>query len=151
MVVWRICSSRHTAFDGEGARIHGGRWNRAGSAVVYTSESLSLAAMELLVHLDPRLLPSDLVCISAELPRDVKIQLVDAADLPANWRDYPAAEELKDVGSRWLSSGESAVLSVPSAVIPQERNYLLNPAHPGFRRIKASKPVPFRLDARLLR
>ncbi|MBI4605430.1 MAG: RES domain-containing protein [Planctomycetes bacterium] len=151
MLAWRICSRRYSAFDGTGARIHGGRWNWPGIPVVYTSGSLSLAAMELLVHIDPDLVPEDLVSIGVEIPAAVETSVLDESDLPASWQAYPAPDVCRAIGSSWVKSRRTAVLSVPSAVIPQERNFLLNSAHPDFRRLRILKPVPFHLDPRLLK
>jgi RES domain-containing protein len=147
--VWRLCSRRHRAFDGEGARLHGGRWNHRGTRVVYTSESLSLAALEYFVNLDPDLLPPDLVAIPAEVPEAVRIQQLAIRELPRNWRETPSPEALQDLGTAWASRRVTAVLAVPSAVVPQERNFLLNPAHPDFQRIRIGEGEPFRLDPRL--
>jgi RES domain-containing protein len=147
--VWRVCSRRHRAFDGEGARLYGGRWNHHGARVVYTSGSLSLAALEYFVNLDPDLMPPGLVAVSADIPDGVRVQQIRVRDLPRNWRDAPAPEALRDLGTTWVSRGASAVLAVPSAVIPEDRNYLLNPAHPDFRRIRIGGPEPFRFDPRM--
>jgi RES domain-containing protein len=149
MRVWRICSRRFRTFDGEGASLHGGRWNFPGVPLVYTSQSLSLAAMELLAHLDPRLVPPNLVSIEVEIPVDLEISRIGENQLPANWRTYPAPEGLQEMGTRWARAGRTVALSVPSVLIPEERNYLLHPAHPGFRRLRISRPRAFRLDARL--
>lgn len=150
-MVWRICSRRHIAqaYDGEGAHIFGGRWNHPGTRVVYTAATVSLAALELFVNLDPDVCPDDLVAIPAEIPRAVKVMRVELSDLPRGWQRYPAPVQLQDLGSRWVADGATAVLAVPSAVIPQERNYLLNPAHPDLRRIRIGRPEPFRFDLRM--
>ena len=89
--VWRLCKKAHAAFDGEGARRAGGRWNRRGTAVVYASQTLSLAALELLVHADPVLLPDDLVAVPAEVPEALAIESVDAGALPRDWRRTPCS------------------------------------------------------------
>ncbi len=149
MRVWRLCKKAHAIFDGEGARRAGGRWNRRGAPIVYTSQSLSLAALELLVHADPAFLPGDLVAIPADVPDALRIESIEAAALPRDWRRYPAPEALADRGSEWARAARSPVLSVPSAIVPQERNFLLNPAHPDFRRIRPGKPEPFDFDGRL--
>lgn len=149
MKVWRICKRRHAAFDGEGARLAGGRWNSPGIAVVYTSESLSLAALELIVHADSTLLPGDLVSIEAELPEGVSLRRLEIADLPRTWRRHPAPDALARVGNAWARSGEGMALSVPSAVVPNDHNVLLNPGHPDFRRIRVGRPESFSLDPRL--
>ncbi len=149
MRVWRLCKRSHAAFDGEGARLAGARWSRKGTAVVYTSATLSLAAQESFVHLAPEESPTDLVAASAEIPDGVRMTILRAADLPREWRRFPAPESLADIGTKWVETMESAVLQVPSAVIPQENNYLLNPGHPDFRRILVQQPEPFTYDARM--
>ena len=149
MRVWRLCSRRHRAFDGEGARLRGGRWNHRGTRVVYTSATLSLVALEYFVNLDPDLLPPDLVATPADIPDAVRIQRMNVRELPRNWRDTPAPEALADLAAAWTSRRPTAVLAVPSAVVPPEWNYLLNPAHPDFRRIRIADAEPFRLDPRL--
>lgn len=149
MRVWRVCSKRHQLFDGEGARQYGGRWNHAGTSVVYTSGSLSLAALELFVHVDIDIVSADLVAIQADLPDSLVIENVRIESLPRDWRRYPAPEALKDVGTAWTAEGATAVLAVPSAVIPEERNYLLNPARRDFKRIRIHKPMPFHFDPRM--
>ena len=151
MQVWRLCRRAHAAFDGEGARRAGGRWNRRGTPVVYVSQSLSLAALELLVHADAALLPDDLVAVPADIPDALPIEAVDAADLPRDWRRYPAPESLAERGTAWARAARSAALSVPSALVPNERNFLLNPAHPDFGKIRPGKPERFALDGRLRR
>ncbi len=151
MRVWRICSRRHRAFDGKGARLHGGRWNLPGVAIVYTSQSLSLAVLEQLVHVHPDLTPRDWVAVPAEIPDGVRIETIDVGDLPTNWREYPAPHGVQRIGTRWAESCRCAALWVPSVVVPEERNLLLNPTHADFRRIRIGEPRPFHLDARLAR
>lgn len=150
--VYRLTSARYRdrAFEGEGARRYGGRWNHRGTAVVYASQSLSLACLEALVHVDPDTLPDELVSIAAHLPVELSVLRLDPLALPVSWRRYPAAEALKDIGSQWAKSGASAVLGVPSAVIPQEWNFLLNPRHPEFVAIEAIAPEAFVFDGRLV-
>lgn len=149
--VWRITRRRHAerAFDGEGARLYGGRWNHPGVAVVYTSATLSLAALEYFVQLDPDAAPSDLVAVAAELPAGLSMNVLEPADLPAGWRAYPAVEALRDLGTAWVRAGETAALSVPSAVIPRERNLLLNPAHADLGALRALPPELFSFDPRI--
>lgn len=149
MRVWRICLKRHQAFDGEGAYQYGGRWNHPGTSVVYTSGSLSLGALEYFVHVDADTAPGDLVAISADVPDGVQIDRIRIANLPKVWRRYPAPEALQDIGTGWVKRGFTLVLAVPSAVIPEEHNYLLNPAHRDFKRVRLSKPVSFHFDPRM--
>jgi len=149
--VWRICLREHAkrAFRGEGARFYGGRWSPPGFAVVYSAESLALACLEILVHTDAEELPKELVAVSAEIPGLVKPLRLESSSLPANWRQYPAPESLQAIGRGWLQKREYAVLCVPSAVIPAEHNYLINPSHPDFRDVVVRQPEPFSLDPRL--
>jgi RES domain-containing protein len=151
MQVWRICNEKwaKTAFDGQGAEIYGGRWNSIGIAVVYTSSSLALAALESLVHLGVKKIPINYVAIGADIPSNITIELVETNKLPQNWKEDPAPPELATIGDRWVNSSESAILKVPSAVIDEEWNYLLNPFHPDFKRIKIGQAKPFQFDGRL--
>jgi RES domain-containing protein len=149
--VWRIAAAAHAALDGEGPRRFGSRWTARGWRVVYASATLSLAALERLVHADLDLQPADLVAISIEVPDDEVIESVQIDTLTPGWREFPAPESLNRIGERWLQALRCAILSVPSAVIPHERNYLLNPAHTGFRRIRIGPPEPFSFDAQLRR
>jgi RES domain-containing protein len=146
MRVWRVCRRQHAAFDGEGARLAGGRWSHPGIAIVYTSATLSLATLELLLQLGQNEVPRDLVAVSAEIPDGVHRTVLVPEGVPdRDWRRYPTLAGLRDVGTRWVASMDTAVLGVPSAIVPIERNYLLNPAHPAFREIRIGVAEPFSL------
>lgn len=149
---WRIVKARHAAnaFDGDGARVEGGRWNSPGTPMVYTSQSAALAALELLVHLGRGSILSAYVLIPCTF-NDALLYRLDRGRLPKNWRSYPAAPELQLIGDEWAKSDTSAVLEVPSAVIDTDSNYLLNPTHPGFQTISVMDPQPFEFDLRLLK
>ena len=151
LVVWRLITARfaQSAFTGEGARRYGGRWNRKGIPLVYTSCSQSLAMLEMLVQDDP--LRARYVMIQARIPRGVTIERVAPAALPADWRELAARERLQAIGTAWAVQSSSAVLAVPSAVIPAESNYLLNPLHPAFAKIDFGKPQAFVTDLRLIK
>jgi RES domain-containing protein len=129
--------------------LFGGRWNRRGTRVVYTSSSLSLAALETLAHFDEEEAPDTLVAIPADMPDDVPITRVKLSELVANWRATPPPESLAETGTRWAVARHSLVLAVPSAIIPEDLNYLLNPLHAQFRRIRVGRPKPFSFDPRL--
>jgi RES domain-containing protein len=118
--------------------------------MVYTSETLALAALEYLVHVNPEDLPHDLVATSAVIPDTTRIGRAQVGDLPTNWRAYPAPGELADMGSAWARKGRTAVLAVPSVVVPVEWNYLLSPGHADFSRIRIAPPEPFSFDPRLV-
>ncbi|MFN7941106.1 MAG: RES family NAD+ phosphorylase [Thermoanaerobaculia bacterium] len=150
--VWRIVKAAYArrAFDGEGARLYGGRWNSPGVRMVYTSDSLALAALELLTQLnEPSLLPS-FVAIAAEIPDDA-VRETKPGELPAHWRSHPAPPELQALGDAWARSRASLALRVPSAIVPRQSNFLLNPEHPDLAKLKTRRPEPFDFDLRLLR
>lgn len=152
--VWRLCQSAHlaSALTGEGARRYGGRWNAKGQPAVYTAATLSLAALEMLAHVDTDLLPDGFSAFALDIPdEDIRIDRLSSADLPPDWRyAYPPAS-CQAIGSKWLGQGGSAVLAVPSAIIPEENNYILNPRQPDFARIKSLPPITFTFDSRLWR
>lgn len=147
---WRIVKSKHVgnAFDGEGARRFGGRWNSPGTVVIYCSESLALAALELLVHLQSSDILEAYTAIPVTFPEAI-VSTLDPGQLPANWRDYPPPVALQRFGDHWVASRRSAVLRVPSAVVEGEYNYLFNPTHRDFSQISIGEPQPFRFDPRL--
>ncbi|MBI4246749.1 MAG: RES domain-containing protein [Candidatus Rokubacteria bacterium] len=147
--VWRLSKAAHAAFDGEGAKSYGARWHRAGIPVVYTASSLALAALEVFMHIDTEEEANDLVAVMAEIPASVRGTHVRLTQLPDDWRAYPSPQACIDLGTRWMTAGTTAVLAVPSAVVPSELNYLLDPRHPAFRKIRVGRPQPFSFDPRL--
>jgi RES domain-containing protein len=150
VVAWRIIQRKFAklAFTGEGARRFGGRWNSPGHAVVYTAQSLALAALEILVHVDSHRLLQDYVAIPVTIGQHLVTQVDDSA-LPNSWRTYPSSKATRTIGDAWVSQGASVVLQVPSAVIPSECNFLLNPAHRDFVKLRIGKAQRFRFDPRL--
>lgn len=152
MIVYRIAKTRHIRdLSGMGARLYGGRWNNKGIAIVYTSENRSLATVEYLVHVPMSLIPGDLSIASIKIPNSIKPKDVSPGDLPNNWRDYPPPPELAEIGAKWALSIDTLLLRVPSAVVENEFNILINPQHPDIKRITISKIEHFRFDTRLLR
>ncbi len=149
MIAYRLCRRPYVALDGEGARLFGGRWNPKGVPMVYAASHLSLAALECLVHFAPSILPADYVSVSLEIPDDVSREEWPLASLPRGWAETPAPASLQALGGEWARAGRTAVLVVPSAVIPGEKNVLVNPRHADANRIRAGKPTPFVFDARL--
>ena len=136
-------------FGGEGARIYGGRWSSPDHWVVYTSETPSLAVVETLAnHERPELLGSFVIAFCAF--DESLVTRVEIDELPANWTDPEPPRDLQLIGDEWIHSERSAVLSVPSVIVKYERNYLLNPVHEDFKRIKRSTHEPFRFDFRLV-
>jgi RES domain-containing protein len=151
LTVWRLVTARFsdTAFSGEGARLYGGRWNLKGVPVIYTSATQSLAMLEMLVQDEP--LRARYVMIPATLPKGMKVERLVPEQLPADWRSLAARHQLQALGTDWARRRSSAVLAVPSAVIPSETNYLLNPLHPSFAKLEIGKPQDFVTDLRLIR
>lgn len=149
MRFWRICRRAHHKPDGEGARLVGGRWNRPGRPVVYCSLNLSLAALEVLVHMRVEQLPADYVAqiFTAD---GLQHESITTADLPPGWPDPGRGSILAEIGDRWLVERRSAIAIVPSVVIYEENNVLLNPQHPDFNRITVSIGRSFQFDVRLL-
>jgi RES domain-containing protein len=152
ITAWRIVKARHAAnaFDGEGARLEGGRWNSPGTPMVYTSESAALAALEMLVHLGRGSILGAYVLTVCTFEDDL-VERLDSNRLPDNWRSYPAPPELQMIGDEWVIAGTSVVLQVPSAVIADDANYLLNPRHRDFAAVRVLRPQPFAFDPRLLK
>jgi RES domain-containing protein len=147
---WRIVLEEWAAdaFVGEGSKVHGGRWNFPGSAVIYTSQYKSLAALETLVHLDAGSL-GRFKAFSFEFPDSI-IDTISVSNLPVKWQEEPSPDTTRQLGNAWLLQARSAVLAVPSALIPEELNYLLNPAHADFPKININTPQTFVFDRRLL-
>lgn len=153
LILYRICKTKYasSAFDGEGARLFGGRWNSAGTSMVYTAGSRSLAILEILVHLNSDIIIPAFSSIEVNCPDDLVINVNDITDLPADWASSPPPEELKEIGDEWVANSTSVVLAVPSAVVPAEINYLINPAHEDFDRLEIGKPQALTLDPRLVK
>ena len=148
MVVWRIVRPAHAAnpLSGTGAARYGNRWNSVGHPVGYTSTSRSLAVLEVLVHVTRDDIPFD----AALIPIDVPDRLVTEAEtLPAHWSNSSHLAETRRVGDLWVHSQISLAMLVPSAVIPAERNLLINPRHPLFNRVEIGQPEPNAFDRRL--
>lgn len=152
ITAWRIVQSRHlqTAFDGQGASQYPGRWNERGTPVVYTAGSLALAALEMLVHLPGPNILQKYQSIPVSFDETLCRQL-SQAELPPDWSDDPAPLSTRALGTQWIADASSVVLAVPSAVVPIERVFLLNPRHPAFPEITIGEARQFHFDPRLLK
>jgi RES domain-containing protein len=147
---WRVDNIRWAtrSFDGFGASLEGGRWNSSGIPVVYTSEHLAMAAQEKFVHL-PKPLPKGSLYVKFAIRFGrLKVARLRPLDLPADWRAEPVPGSTQRIGDAWVSSGKTAVLAVPSALYPEETNFVLNPAHPDFMKIEISEAEAFTFDPR---
>lgn len=150
VTAWRIVKRKRarTAFSGDGARQYGGRWNSPGIPMVYTAASQSLAALEMVVHLDSSELLHHYVVIQVGIDESL-MEKLDRTRLPRNWRAEPPPTKVRELGDAWVKSGRSAVLQVPSATLPAENNFLLNPRHPDFPKFMIGKASAFQFDPRL--
>lgn len=136
------------AFDGEGARQFPGRWNNRGTPMVYTASSQALAILEIFVHCESEdLIHNRFITIPLSIPDDCILTLSN--DLPKDWHTHPASISTRKIGDKWIADKASAVLSVPSVVAPLEKNYLINPKHPDYKKINIHAPMPFEFDQRL--
>ena len=150
---FRIVQTSHAgaAFDGKGAESFGGRWNSVGVKMVYTSATLSLAILEILVHLESdAVLESRYRHIAADIPEGITIERLSLRKRHPLWAANPPGEHSRRIGDAWGGSCRSAALLIPSAIVPSEMNILLNPLHRDFSRIIIHKPQKIVLDARLL-
>ena len=152
-LLYRLVKTKYkeNPFDPTGAKRYGGRWNSKGVPVVYAADSPSLAALELLVHMhEVQILESFTLC-SAECDDD-QIMSLDTADLPDDWGADPAPTSTATIGDRWVSDGVSLALAVPSTIITQQSNFLINPGDPGFGALlESAQTVPFQFDGRLIK
>jgi RES domain-containing protein len=149
-VLYRISRAKYAGdLSGEGSRLGGGRWNHKGTAVLYTTENRSLAALEALVHMSS---PDFLIgrkMVSLAIPETIVPKEIDPLSLPKDWRKYPPPFALADIGTTWAARRESLLLRVPSAVVPQEYNILINPSHPEMEHVKIIEVDDFVYDSRL--
>lgn len=151
IIAWRLVPEprKREAFTGEGSRLYGGRWNHRGSPVVYVSESLALAVLEQFVNVGFEGRYMQYIYMRIEVPDSIKMETIGVKSLPAGWNDLPVLSATMDIGSNWIRKSESAILKVPSAIVPVEYNYMLNPQHHDFKKIKIGEPQSFRLDPRM--
>jgi len=150
MIVYRISSCKFiNDLSGRGAAMYGGRWNSEGVYVLYTAASPSLAMLESLVHFGGRVV-GDYCQVAIDIP-DHSISELKPEQLPSNWRENPPPDILKVIGNKFIAEGKTLVLKVPSVLVPDEANCLLNPAHPDFRKVQVLVKSKIRFDERLLR
>lgn len=150
-MAWRIVHQDYAAaaFNGEGARIAGGRWNSEGVPMVYTAGTLSLALLEIIVHLEIKEALQYFKAIPITFSEGL-IETVPPEALPLTWNSTPSSFMTKAIGDEWVRQSVSAVLCVPSAVVPNEQNVLLNPQHPDFPKIKIGETIDLPADPRIL-
>jgi len=151
VLLYRISKTKRIDdLSGEGARLYGGRWNLKGTPVLYTSDSTALATLETLVHTPLNLMPKNLSIATLELADNLDILALNSEELPKRWWMNPAPPELAQIGQRWVEKQSDVALVVPSSVIPsgEGRNYILNPRHPDFTKVKIVKVSAYNYDER---
>lgn len=148
---WRIVKDRYrrTAFSGDGAELFGGRWNTPGKPVIYASDSIALAVLEILAHIAPSDLRATYRLCRIEVSRDL-VEICEPADVASIWRTPGRVTELQQFGDRWVQEQRSTALKVRSEIVPQEWNLLLNPRHPDFARVACRLDDEFQIDPRIL-
>ncbi len=152
MRLWRLVKTRYadTAFDGEGARLQGGRWNSPGTIVAYASDSSALAVLEVLVNLKDDSVLSSYSLVTATIPEKL-VHTLDHRILPPKWNSSPVPPAVQAVGDKWAKKKASLVLKVPSAIVEASNNILINPGHRDFHRFQVTSVDKYRFNERLLR
>lgn len=150
MRVFRLTKLKYSAaLDGKGAAKSGNRWNSKGTEIIYTSASRALAMAEVAVHLTLATLPSGYVMMEIEIPEDLLIKHLDLNDIGDDWKNHPPNTSTQKTGDKFIDDFEYCMLKVPSAVVPGDFNYLINPHHKDFNRISLSGITEFPFDIRL--
>jgi RES domain-containing protein len=150
--LYRITKTQYiNDLSGEGSRLYGGRWNKAGDAMLYFSQNLSLSLLEIIVHVDYAQLPLDYSFLEVEIP-DSNIKKIQSIDfIEPKWSTEKAVNQLQMLGSNWLKKKESLAMMVPSAVMNQENNIIVNPFHKDFEKLKIIRTDKMDFDPRLFR
>jgi RES domain-containing protein len=150
MIVYRICKSEYTFnLSGKGAEKYGGRWNSKGVPMVYTGQTIALCTTEIAVHTPLGIIPNNYMLISLEIPEEIQIQEINISELPKNWRLTPYTANTQNIGDKFITEKKFPVLKIPSAVVQGENNFLLNPNHLDFQKIKILSTESFSFDKRL--
>jgi len=151
MFVYCLTKQKYAGtLSGKGAAMSVNRWNSKGVEMIYTAESRALALVEVLVHLPLQLVPSDFMMMRIEIPDSIKLEKLDINLLPANWHSFPYMTKTQYLGDRFIAEKKAVVLKVPSAIVSGDFNYLINPYHPDFNKIKILEVSPFLFNGRFL-
>ncbi|UAM96881.1 RES family NAD+ phosphorylase [Polaribacter litorisediminis] len=150
MKLFRLSKKKYaTAFNGKGAAKSNNRWNSKGTEIIYTAESRALAMAEVAVHLTIATLPKDFVMLTIDVPDEIAIKKIDLKDLNENWNAMLPNSKTKKIGDLFIDTLEFCVLKVPSAVVKDDFNYLINPYHKQFKKIKIVDVTDFPFDKRM--
>lgn len=125
------------------------RWNSKDTKVVYTAESKALACLENVVHRNSRGLQKNFRQMNIEIPDEIKIGEIKITDLKTDWKEFMRMSYTQTIGDVWIKESKTAVLKVPSAIVPGDSNFLLNPGHKDFKKIKLLRTLPFQFDIRI--
>jgi RES domain-containing protein len=152
MIVFRLSKTKYSSdLSGKGAEKAGGRWNSKGNALLYTSQSRALCTTEIAVHTPLGIIPSDHSIISIHIPDNIQMLEIAPIDLSRDWKSYPHPHSTQSLGDKFLLENKFLVMKAPSAIVQGEFNYLINPGHPGFSKIKVLEIEPFTFDERLFK
>ena len=150
MIVFRLAKLKYSSdLSGRGAEKSGGRWNSKGTAMAYTGISRALCTTEIAVHTPLGNVPHDYVLVTIEWPDSVRFLKLDPNKLPKDWRSFPHPNSTQLLGDGFISENKSLIMRVPSVVVQGEYNFLINPFHKEFSKIKVVKTEPFVFDERL--
>jgi RES domain-containing protein len=151
MKLFRLTKKKYaTELSGIGAAKFGNRWNSKGTEMLYTAESRALAMAEVLVHLNFATLPSDFLMMEIQVAENITIEKVELKGLPTYWNEHPPNVVTQKIGDTFINANSNCILKVPSAVVQGDFNYLLNPHHTDFKKVKIVGVSAFPFDKRLL-
>ena len=152
MIVYRLCKKEYIHdLSGYGAEMNSGRWNGKGTPALYTAGSQALAVLEVAVHVPYGIMPVNYYMVSIELPEGFAITKIGIKELPAEWNRNPFPRSTQYLGDDFLKAKKYLMLQVPSATVPGESNYILNPRHPDYKNLKIVMTEPFEFDSRLFK
>lgn len=152
MTVYRLTKGKyHLDLSGKGAELYGGRWNSKGVPMLYTSQSRALAFAEIAMHIPIGIVPKDYFLISIDIPDTVRMLNLIEADMPEDWRSNPHSNTTQQIGDQFIADNRFLVLQVPSAVVPGDYNFLINPNHPQSIKVKVIASEPFEFDSRFVK
>jgi RES domain-containing protein len=152
MIVYRLSAGKFkNDLSGKGAELAGGRWNSKGVAMLYTSSSVALCLCELAVHIPFGIVPKDYHLLTIEFPDNLAVAELKWKDLPKDWRSVPHSQSTQNIGDKFIAEGKGLVLKVPSAIVPADFNFLFNPAHKDFSKVKIRSAELFEFDSRIFK
>jgi RES domain-containing protein len=146
MLIYRITSTRYTNdLSGEGAKIYGGRWNHVGTPCIYAAATRALALLELTVHVKMHLIPLDLSFVTIEVP-DHSTKIYKPSQLPVDWKSFPHPKTTRDFGTDFLNANKFLIYQLPSVVVEEEMNYIINPGHPDIKMVEVKEVKGYQYD-----